>query len=196
MQMIISTFLLRELQVGGASLGVPVFMSQWAGCARHADLTSALDSAHPLTHQHVVVAPESDLISLFTKTSKIPLGTFTMPSRDALISVEGYAEWAATKRNLPQAEYMAFVRVADTRLDKFSKPDRTSVFPAISVWHGPRIYANNIHQPPPPALTKVYDALLRLHNWYAHPEQSERLQRRATTRANGNSKLSLIDSVP
>jgi hypothetical protein len=129
------------------------------------------------------------------KTSKVPVGTFTMPSRDALMSVEGFAEWAATKRSLPQNEYMAFVHVADTRLDKFPKPDRTRVFPAISVWHVPRIYADNIHQHPAPALAKVYDALLRLHTWYANPKQSERLQRRATTRANGNSKLSVIESA-
>jgi hypothetical protein len=41
----------------------------------------------------------------------------------------------------------------------------------------------------------VYAALLRVHTWYADPEQANRLQRRATTRTNGNSKLSAIEAT-
>ncbi|KAJ1400846.1 hypothetical protein B484DRAFT_471037, partial [Ochromonadaceae sp. CCMP2298] len=192
--MVITVFLLRELQEGAVSLAVLVFMSQWAGCARHSELSSALDRADKSTQHHVVVAPESDLISLFSKSSRSPLGTFVMPTRDALMSTEGYNEWAKAKRNLPRGDYMAFVHVADTRLDAFPDPDTTQTFPECSVWHGQRIYADGIHLPPP-ATPHVYAALLRVHTWYADPEQADRLQRRATTRANGNSKLSAIEAT-
>ncbi|KAJ1393683.1 hypothetical protein B484DRAFT_472984, partial [Ochromonadaceae sp. CCMP2298] len=159
MQMIITVFLLRELAEGDASLAVLVFISQWAGCARHPELTTALDIANTLTQQHVVIAPESDLISLFTKSSKTPLGTFVMPTRDALMSVEGYVEWQDAKQNLSRGDYMAFITVADTRLDSFPDPDLTAAFPDVDVWNGSRIGADDVQQPPSPQLARVYSSL-------------------------------------
>ncbi|KAJ1434324.1 hypothetical protein B484DRAFT_394073 [Ochromonadaceae sp. CCMP2298] len=122
--MVITVFLLRELNEGAVSLAVLVFMSQWAGCAPHPELSSALDLADKITQHHVVVAPESDLIS------RSPLWTFVMPTRDAhFVRTEGYNEWAKAKRNLPHGDYMTLVHVADTRLDAFPDSDTTQIFP-------------------------------------------------------------------
>ncbi|KAJ1394620.1 hypothetical protein B484DRAFT_472771, partial [Ochromonadaceae sp. CCMP2298] len=118
-----------------------------------------------------------------------------MPTREVLMSVEGYVKWQDAKQNLSRGDYMAFVTVADTRLDSFPDPDLTAAFPDIDVWNGSRIGADDILQTTPPQLAGVYSSLVRVHNWYEIPEQADRLQRRATTRANGNSKVMAIDSA-
>jgi hypothetical protein len=41
------------------------------------------------------------------------------------MSVEGYVEWQEAKQNLSRGDYMAFITVADTRLDSFPDPDLT-----------------------------------------------------------------------